>query len=103
MFDCDRLNARKIKDSSDVDAIMNNQEKTAANRKSAQQVHSGKKALHPKTSKFYWLDKVKRPTSSSGGVSPHYGVQIKHQDRRMRFPLYSASALATSALIKVTP
>jgi integrase len=77
---------------------MSNQEKTPANRKSAQQVHSGKKAAHPKTSKFYWLDKVKRPASSSGGVSPHYGVQIKHQDRRMRFPLYTANKEAAAAL-----
>ena len=61
-------------------------------------VHSRKKVTHPKTSKFYWLEKVKRPASSAGGVSPHYGVQIKHKDRRMRFSLYTANKEAAAAL-----
>ena len=68
------------------------------NRKSAQQVHSGKTKSHPKTSKFYWMEKVKKPASSNGGDSPHYGIQIKHDDRRMRFPLNTANKEAAAAL-----
>ena len=68
------------------------------NRKSAQRVHSRKKTTHPKTSKFYWLERVKRPASSAGGESPHYGVQIKHNERRMRFPLHTANKEAAAAL-----
>ena len=78
--------------------IMSDQKDSPTNLKSAQQVHSEKRTRHPKTSKFYWLDKVKRPSSSSGGVSPHYGVQIKHQDRRVRFPLYTANKEAAASL-----
>jgi integrase len=80
------------------DASLSDHEKTLEDHISAQQVHSRKKVTHPKTSKFYWLDKVKKPTSSTGGVSPHYGVQIKHQERRMRFPLFTANKEAAAAL-----
>ncbi|MGV3658845.1 MAG: tyrosine-type recombinase/integrase [Prosthecobacter sp.] len=65
---------------------------------SAQRVHSGKSKAHPKTSKFYWVEKVKKPASSAGGASPHYGVQIKHNDRRMRFPLNTANKEAAAVL-----
>lgn len=77
---------------------MKKQKQSPENPKSAQQVHSGKRVSHPKTSKFYWLDRVKKPPSSSGGVSPHYGIQIKHKERRVRFPLYTANKEAAASL-----
>jgi integrase len=77
---------------------MSKHENAQRNRESAQQVHSGKSKTHPKTSKFYWMEKVKKPASSTGGDSPHYGVQIKHNDRRMRFPLNTANKEAAAVL-----
>ncbi len=91
-------NQAKSRDAAILSANLSDHEKTPGNRKSAQQVHSRKKVAHPKTSKFYWLEKVKRPASSAGGVSPHYGVQIKHKDRRMRFSLYTANKEAAATL-----
>ena len=61
------------------------------NNKSAQQVHSGKSKSYAKTSKLYWTNKVKRPPSSTGGESPHFGIQLSFQGRRMRFPLDSGN------------
>jgi len=77
-------------------ADLSEQEKPPVNQKSAQRVHSGKSKAHPKTSKFYWLNRVKKPASSTGGDSPHYGIQIKHKDRRMRFPLHTANKEAAA-------
>ncbi len=63
--------------------------------KNAQQLHSGEtnknSKSHPKTSKLYWHDKVKKPASSAGGESPHYGIQLAHDRRRMRFSLDSGN------------
>jgi integrase len=91
-------NQAKLRLPASFEANLSKQEKTPENLKSAQLVHSRKKATHPKTSKFYWLDKVKRPASSTGGESPHYGIQIKHNERRMRFPLHTANKEAAAAL-----
>lgn len=79
-------------------ADLKEHDKPQADRRSAQPVHSRQNKVHPKTSKFYWLDKVKRPASSAGGESPHYGIQIKHKARRMRFPLHTANKEAAASL-----
>lgn len=56
-------------------------------KNNAHQVHSTKARAFPKNSKSYWLSKVKKPASASGGESPHYGIQLAYKGRRMRFSL----------------
>jgi integrase len=77
---------------------MSEHKKTSENQINAQLVHSGKRKVHAKTSKFYWLERVKKSVSSAGGVSPYYGIQIKHNERRMRFPLYTPNKEAAATL-----
>lgn len=67
------------------------------NQNNAQQVHSGRSKVHPKTSKLHWLNKVRKPASSAGGDSPHYGIQLAHHGRRMRFPLDTGNREAAAA------
>jgi len=65
--------------------------KSKSDKINAQFVHSAKpsspKVVRSRTDFRYWLDKVKKPESTSGAKSPDYSVQIAYRGKRVRFPL----------------